>query len=99
MSNNPIGILDSGVGGLTIYKSLVTHQPKESFIYLADSINCPYGHKSVREIYSLSTQLVRYLIEKDCKLIVIACNTICVVCLDKLRAVFPKIPLVGTVPV
>lgn len=99
MSNQPIGILDSGVGGLTIWKEIAQLLPYESTIYIADSKNCPYGSKTSQEIYQLARRLVRFLIEKNCKLIILACNTITVLCLDKLRKEFPNIPIVGTVPV
>lgn len=94
----PIGILDSGLGGLSIWKEIVKLLPHESTIYIADSKNCPYGSRSQKEIYELSRRLVQFLIKKNCKLIVIACNTITVSCLDKLRSEF-KIPIIGTVPV
>ena len=99
MNNQPIGILDSGVGGLSIWQEIIRLLPNESTIYIADSINCPYGTKSEKEIYNLSKRLVKFLLDKDSKLIVLACNTITVSCLDRLRLEFPSIPIVGTVPV
>lgn len=97
--NKPIGILDSGVGGLTIWREIVRELPKESTVYIADSKNIPYGAKSSKEINRLARKLVQFLLKKDVKLIVVACNTITVTCLDRLRAEFPQIPIVGTVPV
>ena len=97
--NQPIGILDSGVGGLSIWRQIVKKLPKESTIYIADSKNCPYGKKTEKEIYRFSKKLVRFLLSKKVKLIVLACNTITVSCLDKLRKDFPKTPIIGTVPV
>lgn len=99
MNNAPIGVLDSGVGGLSIWKEIVSQLPNESTIYVADSVNCPYGNKSSETIYRLAKRLVKFLILKKVKLIVLACNTITVSCLDKLREDFPNIPIVGTVPV
>jgi len=99
MVNKPIGIIDSGIGGLSIWKEIVKELPKESTIYLADSRNCPYGSKSSKEIYRLTRQLVKFLLSKKVKLIVLACNTITVSCLDKLRKDFPNTPIIGTVPV
>lgn len=99
MKNQPIGILDSGVGGLSIWKEIVLKLPNESTIYLADSLNCPYGEKTPQEIYVLAKRLVNFLLDQKVKLIVLACNTITVFCIDKLRADFPDIPIVGTVPV
>lgn len=99
MNTNPIGVLDSGVGGLTVLSAIVRELPNESFIYIGDSKNTPYGVKSQDEIYNLSKKLIRFLLEKQVKLIVIACNTITVSCLDRLRSDFPSMPIVGTVPV
>jgi len=99
MNNQPIGVLDSGVGGLSIWREIINFHPHESTIYIADSRNCPYGTKSEKEIYQLARKLVQFLIKKKVKLVVLACNTITVSCLDKLRKDFPKIPIIGTVPV
>ncbi len=96
---NLIGILDSGVGGLSIWRQIVKKLPNESTIYIADSKHCPYGSKSSEEIYQFSKKLVSLLIQKKVKLIILACNTITVSCLDKLRKEFPKTPIIGTVPV
>lgn len=99
MNKSPIGILDSGVGGLSIWRHIVKKLPNEPTIYIADSKNCPYGRKSSEEIYQLSKKLVTFLVQKKVKLIVLACNTITVSCLPKLRKDFPKTPIIGTVPV
>ena len=98
-SRYPIGILDSGVGGLSIWRQIVKKLPNESTIYIADSKNCPYGSKSSEEIYQFSKKLVTFLIQKKVKLIVLACNTITVSCLPKLRKEFQKTPIIGTVPI
>lgn len=99
MNNQPIGILDSGVGGLSIWKEVVKQLPSESTIYIADSKNCPYGTRPVDTIYPLAKRLVQFLVDKKVKIIVVACNTITVSCLDRLRKEFPDTPIVGTVPV
>lgn len=99
MNNRSIGILDSGIGGITIWKEVAKELPKESTIYIADSKNVPYGVKTPKEIHKLARKLVHFLLKRDVKLIVIACNTITVSCLDKLRREFPQVPIVGTVPV
>ncbi|MBI2031670.1 MAG: glutamate racemase [Candidatus Levybacteria bacterium] len=99
MKNQPIGVLDSGVGGLSILREIIKKLPRESFIYLADSKNCPYGEKTSKEIYGLSRKMVKFLLAERVKLIVIACNTITVSCLDKLRIDFPSAPIIGIVPV
>jgi len=99
MNKQPIGILDSGVGGLTIWKEISKLLPHESTIYIGDSLNAPYGKKNSFEIVSLAKILVRFLIQHEVKLIVIACNTITLNGIDLIRASFPKIPIIGTVPV
>lgn len=75
MRNNPIGIFDSGVGGLTIYEEIHKLLPHENIIYLADSKNAPYGEKSKEEIIEISVKNTEFLLSKGCKLIVVACNT------------------------
>lgn len=74
--NRPIGVLDSGVGGLTVLKELQNHLPNESIFYFGDNANVPYGNKSEEEIYYLTKRMIDFLIEKDVKLILVACNTI-----------------------
>lgn len=96
-SNIPIGIFDSGVGGLTVLEAVTELLPKESYYYYGDSGNCPYGEKSKEEILALATAITSFLAEKGCKLIVVACNTITTNIIDKLRAQFP-IPIVGMEP-
>ena len=67
MSDRPIGIFDSGVGGLTVWKTLLNEFKQESFIYFADSNNCPYGNKTEDSITQLSVAIVEFLISKNCK--------------------------------
>ena len=99
MDNRPIGVIDSGLGGLSVWQAIVEKLPHESTIYLADSKNCPYGTKTEEEIYSLAKRLGSFMLAKDVKLIVLACNTITVTSLEKLRKDFPNIPFIGIVPV
>lgn len=98
MNNNPIGVLDSGLGGLTVWKEIVALLPNESTVYIADSKNTPYGTKSPDEIYELAKKSIEFLLSKKAKIIVTACNAITVSCVDQLRATFPDVPIVGTVP-
>jgi len=98
MHNFPIGVIDSGVGGLSIWSEVVRVVPSESTIYIADSKNCPYGSKSEEEIYELAYKMVVFLQAKSVKMIVIACNTISVVALARLREAFPSMLFIGTVP-
>lgn len=99
MNNRPIGIVDSGVGGLSIWEKIAANLPVESTIYLADSKNIPYGNKSQEQIYELAHRMLKFLLKKDVKIIILACNTVTVSCLDKLRQDFPQVPIIGTVPV
>jgi glutamate racemase len=99
MNNNPIGIMDSGVGGLSVWQAIVRELPGESLTYIADSAHVPYGPREPEEIYMLAKRLVEFLISENVKIIVVACNTITVSCLDKLRQEYPLIPMIGTVPV
>ncbi len=97
MNNNPIGIFDSGVGGLTVWSTLLKRFKNESFIYVSDSKNCPYGNKTNQEIIQLSTVIVDFLIENNCKMIVVACNTATSAAVLHLRKNY-KIPIVGIEP-
>lgn len=98
MSTDPIGIFDSGVGGLTIMKALTETLSCENYIYLADSKNAPYGEKSEKEIVELTKQNVDFLLSQNCKLIVIACNTATGISIDYLRKTYPEVPFVGLEP-
>lgn len=99
MKDSPIGIFDSGIGGLSILREIRVLLPNESIIYLADSKNCPYGGKTKNKVYMLAKERLAYLLDCDVKIIVIACNTVTVSCIDELRKDFPKVPIVGIVPV
>ena len=96
-NNNPIGIFDSGVGGISIWKEIHKLLPNESTIYLADSINAPYGQKSKQEIIDLCFKNTELLIKKNCKLIVVACNTATTNAIKQLRATY-EIPFIGIEP-
>ncbi len=99
MDERPIGLFDSGVGGLTIWRATKSLLPQESLIFLADSGHVPYGEKEPEEIHDLTERIVRFLQSYDVKLIVIACNTATVHALAHLRTTFPQMPFVGVVPV
>jgi len=96
-NNSPIGIFDSGVGGISVWKEIVEILPNENIIYYADSKNCPYGPKTDEEIIVLSRKIVNFLISKDCKIIVIACNTATAAAISILRKEY-TIPFVGLEP-
>ncbi len=98
MNERPIGVFDSGVGGLSILIELKKLLPKENFVFFADQKNVPYGEKNKKELNGFMTEVVDYLIEKhDIKMFVIACNTATCYTIKELRKRY-KIPLVGTEP-
>ena len=98
MSNkNPIGLFDSGVGGTSIWKEVHALLPNESTIYLADSKNAPYGQKTQEEIIELSKKNTAFLLENNCKLIIVACNTATTNAIKVLRATY-DIPFIGIEP-
>ena len=93
----PIGIFDSGIGGTSIWKEINALLPNESTIYLSDCKNAPYGEKSEKEILELSIKNTEFLIDKGCKLIIIACNTATTNAIEYLRANY-DIPFIGIEP-
>mgnify|MGYP004695384819 FL=1 len=96
MDNRPIGIFDSGVGGITVLKEIQRELPNENYIYLGDTKNFPYGDKSKDEIVKFAIQNVEYLIKKNVKIIVIACGTATSQTIDILRQKF-EIPIIGII--
>jgi glutamate racemase len=96
-NNKPIGIFDSGIGGTSIWAAIHQLLPNENTIYLADSKNAPYGQKSKAEIIALSIKNVEFLLKKDCKLIVVACNTATTNAIQELRAIY-DVPFIGIEP-
>jgi len=97
-ARHPIGVFDSGVGGLSIVRALWAELPAEDILYVADSANCPYGPRSREEIQRLSTAITRFLVQQEAKAVVVACNTASAAALDHLRAGFAATPLIGMVP-
>ena len=97
MSTQPIGIFDSGVGGTSIFKEIKALLPNENTIYLADSKNAPYGTKSKAEITQLSIKNIELLLSKNCKLIVVACNTATTNAIKTLRENY-TVPFIGIEP-
>ncbi|OIO11122.1 MAG: glutamate racemase [Flavobacteriales bacterium CG_4_9_14_0_2_um_filter_35_242] len=96
--NNPIGIFDSGIGGTSIWTAINNYLPNENTIYLADSKNAPYGEKSKQEIIDFSIKNTVFLMERNCKAIVVACNTATTNAISVLRTQFPQIPFIGIEP-
>lgn len=95
--NNPIGLFDSGIGGTSIWKEVHGLLPNENTIYLADSKNAPYGLKSKDEIIQLSCKNTELLLEENCKIIVVACNTATTNAIKELRAKY-DVPFIGIEP-
>lgn len=93
----PVGLFDSGVGGLSVLRALRVALPEERFFYVADAANCPYGPRPADEIRNLSLGIARFLSDQRAKVIVVACNTASAAALADLRAAF-DIPFVGMVP-
>lgn len=97
MNNNPIGVFDSGMGGLSVWRELRLRLPGESFVYFGDGANCPYGEKPVDVVVGYIDNAVRILLEHNVKLIVLACNTATMTAVKYLREKY-DIPFVGMEP-
>jgi glutamate racemase len=93
---NPIGIFDSGIGGLTVLKSLIKFFPNENFVYLGDTARVPYGTKSAETVIRYSKENTDFLISQGVKAIVVACNTASAVALDELKKTY-ELPILGVV--
>ena len=94
--NRHIGVFDSGIGGLTVVNSLIRVLPNESIYYVGDTARVPYGNKSKDRIKQYSEEIVKWLINRNCKMIVIACNTASAIAIDYLKSKF-KIPVIGVI--
>lgn len=96
-NNNPIGIFDSGIGGTSIWKEVHQLLPNENTIYLADTKNAPYGQKTKEEIVALSSKNTEFLLNQNCKIIIVACNTATTNAIKELRSKY-NIPFIGIEP-
>lgn len=94
----PIGVFDSGMGGISVLRELVAFMPGEDFLYLGDSKNAPYGTKSLEEVQELTCRNAEYLMEKGAKAIVIACNTATSAAIQILREKYPDRIMIGIEP-
>ncbi|AEH53963.1 MULTISPECIES: glutamate racemase [Heyndrickxia] len=94
--NAPIGVIDSGVGGLTVAKEMMRQLPNETIYYVGDTARCPYGPRPVEEVKKFTWQMIRFLMDKQIKMLVIACNTATAVILDEVREEL-KIPVLGVI--
>ena len=96
-ASRPVGVFDSGVGGLTVLKALQERLPAEDYLYLGDTARLPYGTKSPESVTRYALQCTRLLVDRGVKLLVVACNTASAVALPALTAAYPGLPVVGVV--
>ena len=97
MNNAPIGIFDSGIGGLTVMRALMAHLPNEEFVYLGDTARLPYGTKSGDTVTRYAVQAAGALMKRKVKMLVVACNTASAVALPALEEMFVPVPVVGVI--
>ena len=97
MDNRPVGVFDSGLGGLTVVKALKKLLPNESIIYFGDTARLPYGVKSQGLVKQFSTQITKFLLKKNAKALIIACNTATAMALDSLKNEFKDVPIIGVI--
>jgi glutamate racemase len=97
-SLRPIGIFDSGIGGLTVLRAIRQLMPDEPLLYLADQAHVPYGPRSMDEVRNFSEAITHYLLDQGARMIVVACNAASAAALKYLRSVFPEVPFVGMEP-
>lgn len=95
---SPIGVFDSGVGGLSVLRSIREQMPDEDVIYFGDQGHVPYGARSMEQIQNFSVGITKFLLKHDSKIIVVACNTASAAALKYLRATFPEVSFVGMEP-
>lgn len=96
MNKNPIGIFDSGIGGLTVTREVINALPYESIVYLGDTARIPYGTRSKEVITKFALELVNFLLKKGVKVLVVACNTISANSLEEIKKVSP-VPVIGVI--
>lgn len=94
--DRPIGVIDSGLGGLTVVKELMRQLPKEKMIYIGDNLRCPYGPRPSEEVRQFTWQMIDRLMDEGIKMLVIACNTAAAVVLEEVKEKLP-IPVIGVV--
>lgn len=97
-ADKPIGVMDSGMGGISVLRELVALMPNEDFVFYGDSAHAPYGSRTTDEIYQLTDNVVEKLIAQDVKAVVIACNTASSAAGARLRAKYPELPIVAIEP-
>jgi glutamate racemase len=97
-NERPIGVFDSGVGGISVLRELIRIMPNEDYIYLGDSKNAPYGTKTLEQVRQLSFQNTRLLLAQGAKGLVVACNTATSAAVRLMRSEYPDVPIVGIEP-
>src|SRR6516165_5096240 len=97
LRNRPIGVFDSGMGGLTVMRALMARLPEEPFVYLGDTARLPYGTKSADTVTRYAAQAAQALVKRDIKLLVVACNTASGVALPALEEVLRPTPVIGVI--
>jgi len=98
LAPRPIGVFDSGVGGLSILREMRRQMPAEPAVYFADQDHVPYGPRPLEQVRSFSEGITRFLLDQGADLIVVACNTASAAALKQLRQTFPDVPFVGMEP-
>lgn len=98
IKNSPIGFFDSGVGGLSVMREAISIMPNENFIYFGDSKNAPYGIKAVNEVKKLTLDAVEFLLKKDVKAVVVACNTATSAAIEDVRNKYKEMVVIGIEP-
>lgn len=96
--NRPIGILDSGIGGVTVLKEILQILPNENYIYYSDSIHNPYGEKTKEEVFNYVDEIIKYFIDRNCKVVVFACNTATALAIENIRKKYPDLIIIGIEP-
>lgn len=96
--NKPIGILDSGIGGVTVLKEILKLLPNENYIYYSDSLHNPYGEKTREEVFNYVDEIIKFFIAEDCKAIVFACNTATALTVDDIRKKYPDLIIIAIEP-
>lgn len=98
INEKSVGFFDSGIGGLSVLKEAIKILPSENYVYFGDSGNAPYGTKSLQQVKALTFNAIEFLLEKNCKAVVVACNTATSAAIDDLRAQYCNIPIIGIEP-
>lgn len=96
-ADRPVGVFDSGVGGLTVLKAMRSRMPDEDYLYLGDTARLPYGAKSRETVLRYAARVAAFLVEQRVKALVIACNTATSAALPDLREAYPHIPVIGVI--